>query len=336
MQPSRSSVDPAVVVEVAPSYIGRGRLKERLPAGEQRTLEYRGEIGHAKDLREPNRCSSSAIGKTVEVGDVYQLDDPDDHRLAPYRALNDVELRRLTEPRDGVFIVEGPVAVDRLMTSSYHALSVLVTPKKLDRLSPSVTQSPTPVLVVALDLMATIVGFDLHRGVLAAGRRPPSRSPSEVLNHAHTAAFLEGINDLENLGTIARSARALGVDALVLDPTCADPLYRRCIRVSMGEILHLPIARSTDWAVTLAEAAASGWQVLALTPSPDAIDIRDVRRQPGNRLALLLGAEGPGLTPLSLAAAHERVRIPLAEGADSINVGHAAAIAFHRLAPRPK
>jgi tRNA G18 (ribose-2'-O)-methylase SpoU len=147
---------------------------------------------------------------------------------------------------------------------------------------------------------------------------------------------LEGINDHENLGAIARSAAALGVEGLVLDPTCADPLYRRCVRVSMGEILHLPFTRAEHWPGALDEIRAAGLAVVALTPAADAepIDVVAARRRAGP-VALMFGAEGPGLTAAALAAADEVTRIPLRSGTDSLNVGHAAAIAFYEFAERP-
>jgi tRNA G18 (ribose-2'-O)-methylase SpoU len=139
------------------------------------------------------------------------------------------------------------------------------------------------------------------------------------------------LNDPENLGAIARSARALGVDALLLDPTCADPFYRRTVRVSMGEILFVPVVRSVHWSADLQRVADAGFRLIALTPSPTSQSIHDVTRSPDDRVALLLGAEGPGLSQRAMALA-ERVRIPLRTDADSLNVGHAAAVAFALLA----
>ena len=152
-----------------------------------------------------------------------------------------------------------------------------------------------------------------------------------MVSSAQTVAVLEGLNDHENLGAIARSARGLGVDGLLLDPTCADPLYRRCVRVSMGEVLHLPFARLTPWPDALRELRVAGWRMLALTPAPDALPLQCVHVEPGERIAVLLGAEGHGLSDAGLASADDRVRIPLRPGVDSLNVGHAAAIAFAAL-----
>jgi len=181
-------------------------------------------------------------------------------------------------------------------------------------------------------VLAAVTGFDVHRGVLAlAGRLAPT-TPGDLVAGARTIVVLEGLNDQENLGAIARSARALGIDGLLLDPTCGDPLYRRCVRVSMGEVLHLPFARIDDWPSGLWPVLeAAGFECIALTPAGDAESISTVQRAAGDRVAIVLGAEGPGLSSALLAGAVRRVRIPITSDVDSINVGHAAAIAFDRL-----
>ncbi len=181
--------------------------------------------------------------------------------------------------------------------------------------------------------MAEVAGFDVHRGAVASATRLPPADLDRVLAAARTVAVLEGLNAAENLGAIARSARALGVDALLLDPTCADPLYRRTVRVSMGEILFLPHVRTGPVADLVPTLHAHGYRVLALTPSWDATDLRHRQRAHDEKLALVLGAEGPGLAAATLGAADERVRIAIAADVDSLNVGHAAAIAFDRLRP---
>jgi tRNA G18 (ribose-2'-O)-methylase SpoU len=145
---------------------------------------------------------------------------------------------------------------------------------------------------------------------------------------------LEDCNDHENMGAIARSARALGADALVLSPTCADPLYRRCVRVSMGEVLHLGLVRSGPWPDALATLAGAGFTTLALTPAADAVELDSVEVAADDRVAVLLGAEGPGLSRAAMEAAERRVRIPIAPDVDSLNVGHAAAVALHHVAAR--
>jgi tRNA G18 (ribose-2'-O)-methylase SpoU len=183
-----------------------------------------------------------------------------------------------------------------------------------------------PVYVASIDMLRTIVGFDLHRGVLASAARLPSPPLAEIVDGARRLVVLEGLNDLENLGSIARAARALGADAMLLDPTCADPLTRRSVRVSMGEILHLPLTRCTPWPDAITSLRDAGFEVWALTPG-DGADALGALAVP-DRLALLAGAEGPGLTDGALAAASRRVRIPIRADVDSLNVTHAVAIAL--------
>jgi tRNA G18 (ribose-2'-O)-methylase SpoU len=175
---------------------------------------------------------------------------------------------------------------------------------------------------VELDELRETVGFDLHRGVIASAERPPPNDPAELLVHARRVLITERVNDLENLGSLFRAARAFGCDAVLLDPETADPLGRRPVRVSMGHVLHVPFARLDPWPAALQLVADAGLTTVALTPSGDRLRLPD-------RAALLVGAEGPGLTDAALAAADRRVRIDMARGVDSVNVATAAAIALH-------
>lgn len=253
------------------------------------------------------------------------ISDPGDPRLADYRQLNDPAARRRIEGNE-LFVAEGPVAVERLLASGHRVRSVLLSHEKHARMANLVAGTTT--YVVSRELLREIVGFDLHRGAIAAADRRPQPRLAEVLTTAHRIAVLEGLNDPENLGAIARSARALGIDALVLDPTCIDPYTRRTVRVSMGEILFLPVARvaTDDWPRrALDQVRDAGFATWALTPAADAADIWTL--DVPDRLAMLLGAEGPGLAAATLAAARP-VRLPIRAGTDSLNVGAAAAVAF--------
>jgi tRNA G18 (ribose-2'-O)-methylase SpoU len=175
-----------------------------------------------------------------------------------------------------------------------------------------------------MDLVRETVGFNLHRGVVASATRLPAPDPLSLLEGARRVAILEDLNDVENLGNLFRSARAFGIDAVLLDPRTADPLYRRCVRVSMGHVLHVPFARFSTWPDPLASVRAAGFTIAALTPAGDvAIDDLDA-----SRVAWLLGAEGAGLTDEAMTLADVRVRIPMSPDVDSLNVGTAAAIAF--------
>jgi tRNA G18 (ribose-2'-O)-methylase SpoU len=261
--------------------------------------------------------------------------DPGDARLEPYTGLTDADHRRRLEGATGTFVVEGVTAIRRAASSPYQLLSILVTPAKAETLAPAIETLDLDVLVADAATMATVAGFDIHRGAVAVGARRALPPLSALLDQQGTLAVLEGMNDHENLGAIARSAAALGVDGLVLDPTCADPLYRRCVRVSMGEILHVPFTRARSWPGALYMMRAAGFAVVALTPA-GGDDIAGVAARCGNQpVALVLGAEGPGLSAGALAAADHRARIPMRPGVDSLNVGHAAAIALYELYQRP-
>ncbi|HEY5424387.1 MAG TPA: RNA methyltransferase, partial [Ilumatobacteraceae bacterium] len=181
--------------------------------------------------------------------------------------------------------------------------------------------------VVSVEAMSSVAGVNLHRGAVASATRPPSPSLDVVLPSASRLVMLEGINDHENLGAIGRTARGLGADALLLDPTCADPFYRRSVRVSMGELLHIPIVRCDDWDETFDRVIDEGFDVWALTPHPDANDLFAMPTP--RRWAVAVGAEGPGLRQSTLARC-TRVRIPMHNGVDSLNVGHAVAVALAR------
>jgi tRNA G18 (ribose-2'-O)-methylase SpoU len=216
-----------------------------------------------------------------------------------------------------------------LLTSNYPVRSVLLTRATLARLGDRVGDrlGAATTYLLSEDAMSSVAGVNLHRGAVASASRLPSPSLAAVLAGARRIVMLEGINDHENLGAIARTARGLGADALLLDPTCADPFYRRSVRVSMGELLHLPIVRCPAWAEALAVVAAAGFEIWALTPSPAAADIFTMT--PPDRWALMVGAEGPGLSAETLARC-TNVRIPMRNGVDSLNVGHAVAAALAR------
>jgi tRNA G18 (ribose-2'-O)-methylase SpoU len=265
------------------------------------------------------------------MANVLEVTDPQDTRLALYGRLNEPEARERHEKAAGVFIVEGQTAIERLLESKHEVISVLLTASRYENLSLRLAPLQVDVFVASREILRATVGFDLHRGAVALVRRPEPLALADVLATSRTLAILEGLNDHENLGAIARTARAFGIDAFVLDPTCADPYYRRAIRVSMGEMLFLPIAVATDWPGDLQQIRDAGFRILALTPSSDATPLRSVSRRVGERMAIMLGAEGPGLTQQAQNAADERVRIEISPDVDSVNVGHAAAIAFHAL-----
>ncbi|HSK22254.1 MAG TPA: RNA methyltransferase [Egicoccus sp.] len=262
-----------------------------------------------------------------------RITDPADPRLGDYAALNDPALRKRYEHELGVFIAEGPNVVRELLTSRYPTRSVLVAEEHLEAVRDDLDGLPdhVPVYVVARALLYELVRFKLHQGVLGCGDRLAAPEPDAVLDGARTVAVLEGLNDHENLGTLFRSARGLGVDAVLLAPGCADPLYRRSVRVSMGHVLHVPFARVHELGRTLPWLHTHGFATVALTPRADATDLATTPR-PADRVAVLLGAEGPGLSAAAIAGASHAVRIAMHHGVDSLNVAAAGAIAFHALA----
>ena len=261
---------------------------------------------------------------------VVEVDDPADPRLADFRQLTDADVR---PDRRGIVIAEGVSVVHRLASSPYPMRAVFGVPARVEALR--VVLDPLDVEVFVADkwLLSDVVGFRVTRGVLASADRVPSPSLGRLLSGARSLAVLEGLNDFENLGALFRNAAAFGVEAVLLDARCADPLYRRSVRVSMGHVLRVPFAvLSGAWPQSLAAVRTAGFSLLALTPSSDAVALRSVRVP--DRWAVLLGAEGPGLSDAALAAADQRVRIPMAPGVDSLNVATAAAIAFAHLGGR--
>jgi tRNA G18 (ribose-2'-O)-methylase SpoU len=282
----------------------------------------------------PEPSPGPAADKARPGGGAGAAPVPD--QLDDYRALNDPARRRQVERRGGYFVVEGLLALEALLASPYPVRSVLADERRAGRVA-ALVGGLAPVIVRPRDEVAAVAGFDFHRGVLAAADRLPLRAAADLAAGARLVVVAEGLSDHENLGALFRNAAAFGADAVLLDPTTADPLYRRSVRVSLGHVLRVPWTRLTPWPAGLRGLRDDGLAVLALTPDPGADPIDDVATQavPLGPVALMVGAEGPGLTGAALAAADRRVRIPIAAGVDSLNVATAAAIALHRLAPRP-
>jgi tRNA G18 (ribose-2'-O)-methylase SpoU len=258
---------------------------------------------------------------------VIELGDPTDPRLDDFRNLTDSDAR---PDRRGLVIAEGVNVVERLLDSAYPLRAVIGVRSRIDQLAASVRDIDAPTYVVDKWVLSDVVGFRVTRGVMAAADRPAPLSVAGLLSSARRLLVLEALNDFENLGAIFRNAAAFGIDAVLLDPQCADPLYRRSVRVSMGHVLRVPFAvLPGSWPQSLAVLREAGFRLLALTPAPDATALRDIAEPPS--WAVLLGAEGPGLTAQALAAADQRVRIPMAPGVDSLNVATAAAVALAHL-----
>ncbi|MBV8861464.1 MAG: RNA methyltransferase [Mycobacterium sp.] len=261
---------------------------------------------------------------------VCDITDPGDARLDHFRDLNSIDRRPDLPTGKGLVIAEGVLVVQRMLASPFEPLAFLGTDRRLDELKADLAGNPAPYYRAPAEVMAQVVGFHLNRGVLAAARRAPERSLAQVVDGARTVAVLEGVNDHENLGAVFRNAAGLGVDGVLFGSGCADPLYRRAVRVSMGHALLVPFARATDWPTELKTLRQRGFRLLAMTPDADAVSLSAAMAQmQDERVAVLVGAEGPGLSHVAMQASDLRVRIPMSRGTDSLNVATAAALAFY-------
>ncbi|AYN42285.1 RNA methyltransferase [Streptomyces dangxiongensis] len=266
------------------------------------------------------------------MADLITLDDPDDPRLADYTGLTDVELRRRREPAEGLFIAEGEKVIRRAREAGYGTRSMLLSAKWVDVMRDVIDELPAPVYAVSPELAERVTGYHVHRGALASMQRKPLPAAGELLRTARRVVIMESVNDHTNIGAIFRSAAALGMDAVLLSPDCADPLYRRSVKVSMGAVFSVPYARLETWPKGLEPVREAGFTLLALTPDEKARTLDEVAPHTIDRVALMLGAEGDGLSRRALAAADTWVRIPMSHGVDSLNVGAAAAVAFYAVA----
>jgi tRNA G18 (ribose-2'-O)-methylase SpoU len=261
--------------------------------------------------------------------------DASDPRLADYVSLRDVQLRQSLEAEHGFFIAEGEKVVRRAVAAGYEPRSFLMSRRWLEGLHDELASAPdAPCYVVTDELAEEVTGFHVHRGALASMRRRPLPSVDDVVAAADRVAVLEDIVDHTNVGAILRCAAALGVDGVLLSPRCADPLYRRSVKVAMGAVFSVPWTRVDDWYDTLPRLAAAGFTTVALTPDEAAESLADFAAwassaTPRPRLAIAVGSEGPGLTPRWISSAERRVRIEMAAGVDSLNVAAAAAVAFY-------
>ncbi|MFB7029894.1 MULTISPECIES: TrmH family RNA methyltransferase [unclassified Streptomyces] len=266
------------------------------------------------------------------MAELITIDAPDDPRLHDYTGLTDVELRRRREPAEGLFIAEGEKVIRRAGQAGYAMRSMLLSAKWVDTMRDVIDASEAPVYVIDPDLAERVTGYHVHRGALASMQRKPLPEAAELLADARRVVIMESVNDHTNIGAIFRSAAALGMDAVLLSPDCADPLYRRSVKVSMGAVFSVPYARLESWPGGLETVRKAGFELLALTPAERAVSIDEAAPHKRDRVALMLGAEGDGLSQKALRAADEWVRIPMAHGVDSLNVGAAAAVAFYAVA----
>nr|WP_020670001.1 RNA methyltransferase [Amycolatopsis nigrescens] len=253
-----------------------------------------------------------------------------DPRLDDFRELSTADRRPDRPGGRGLVIAEGTVVVRRLLESPYPVRALLGVERRIRELADELDGLTVPAYVTSADTMAEVVGFHLNRGVLAVADRAAPVPVPEIVVGSRTLAVLEGVGDHENLGALFRNAAALGIGGVLLGPGCADPLYRRSVRVSMGHVLRVPFAALEPWPSGLDLLRAQGFRVAALTPRPDSVALSELGAA-GGKVALLLGSEGPGLSEEALAAAELAVRIPMSPGVDSLNVATAAAVAFYEL-----
>ncbi len=275
---------------------------------------------------------------------ITTLDDP---RLAAYTRLTELELRSRLEPEKGLFIAESAKVIERALAAGMEPVSFLLGERWLDPLAPLLepyleggSHADVPVFTGSMELMERLTGFKVTRGALCAMRRPPLEDPADLLarTDARRVAVLEGIVDHTNVGAIFRSAAALNVDAILVSPSCCDPLYRRAVRVSMGTVFQVPWTRAgehvREWPAAGVDALHSaGFTCAALALTDDSVSLDDPALRQVEKLALFLGTEGQGLNARTIRACDTAVRIPMAHGVDSLNVAAASAVAFWQLCP---
>lgn len=268
---------------------------------------------------------------------VVEVHDRTDPRLADYADLTDVALRSAQEPRHGLYMAEGRRVIERALAVGHRPRSLLVEHKRLPQAQALLTgitgAEQVPIYAGGSDLVRSVTGYRVHRGFLAAMERPAPLALSDVLPAAARVLVLEDLVDHTNVGAAFRNAAALGFDAVLVSPRCADPLYRRSIKVSMGAVLSMPWAVAAPWPDSLADLRAAGFLVAALTPAASAEALADLAATGPGRIALLLGTEGDGLSPAAVAGSDVPVRIPMFSGIDSLNAAAATAVACYALGP---
>jgi tRNA G18 (ribose-2'-O)-methylase SpoU len=263
---------------------------------------------------------------------IERIDDAADPRLADYRDLTDVALRRVQEPAGGLYIAESAKVLARALAAGHRPRSVLVQDKWLGE-AEALVGAETPVYVVPAAIAESVTGYAVHRGLLASMHRPALPAPADVLCDARLVLVLEDIVDHTNVGAAFRAAAGLGADAVLVAPRCADPLYRRSVRVSMGTVFQVPWTRLPEWREATGILHDAGFDIAALALADDAVTLDAYSAQRPDRIALVMGAEGDGLSREALAAADTVVTIPMAGGVDSLNVAAASAVALWELRP---
>ena len=265
------------------------------------------------------------------MADLIALDDSRDERLRDYTDLRDVQLRQSVEHERGIYIAEGAKVIERAVAAGHEPKSLLLAPRWTETLADVLDATDAPAYLLDEKTIEKVTGFHVHRGALAAMHRPQERSVAEVLRGARRVLVAEDLVDHTNIGAIMRNVAALGFDAVLLSPRCADPLYRRSIKVAMGAVFTLPWARIDDWYGLPDLLREHGFTTYAMTLADDAVPIDAV--EPAERSAIIVGSEGPGLSEHWQRASDHRVIIPMAAGIDSLNVAASTAIACWHFRP---
>ncbi len=262
---------------------------------------------------------------------VVPIDSLDDERLEFFTHLTDVELRRTIEPDTGLYIAESSKVIERALRAGHQPRAVITTEKWLKGLDNLLVEYDVDVFVGDEGVLEQITGFHLHRGALASMERPPLRTVAETITGASLVVVLDNIIDHTNVGAIFRSVAGLGADAVLITPDCADPLYRRSVRVSMGTVLQVPWTRITDWPMGISELQAAGFTVVALALSDESVALRKFAETSPDKIAVVFGSEGHGLDRRTIERCDAVVRIPMGHGVDSLNVAAASAVTLYAL-----
>lgn len=260
--------------------------------------------------------------------DLFAVTDADDRRLDDYRGLTDTALRAVSEPAGGLYIAESTKVIARAVAAGHRPRSVLVQERRVDDIRGIVGELDVPVYVVPDEIAEAVTGFAVHRGTIASMHRPPLPAVRELLEGASLVLILENIGDHTNVGAAFRAAAGLGADAVLVSPGGADPLYRRSVRVSMGTVFQVPWTRINDWESAVADLHAARFDIAALALRDDAVTLDAYAADRPERVALVMGSEGDGLSREAMSGADTVVTIPMAGGVDSLNVASAAAVAL--------
>lgn len=265
------------------------------------------------------------------VAHFLPIESPDDPALHDYRDLTDVALRRVREPAQGLYLAESEKVIARAIEAGHRPRSVLLLEKWAQGLEPLLRPFDVPAYVGTPQVLESVTGFSMHRGAIASMFRPQLPPARELLADARRVVVVEDVVDHTNVGAIFRTAAGLGADAVLVTPRCADPLYRRSVRVSMGTVLQLPWTRLPEWPEGSRLLHEAGFTIAALALEAGAVPLDEFARRPPERVAILLGAEGDGLSRSALRGADLTVTIPMLRGVDSLNVAAASAVALWAL-----